>query len=155
MRLRDLGFPESKKDGSLYYITPTLKIKAENVVYLQSEKEFGTFEGLIFEPSLKDLFDASQSHFVQVIASLQSGVFAYSDIQLPTDGTTDPFLRAGSRPVGQTSPSEGDQLTDEIWLALANLWIEVKSRENRTIDPSMVEQSENKVDTVYVQEKEV
>lgn len=147
VELYKLGFPQSRKDGSLYYVTPKLKIKAENVVYLEQDKQFANFSELIYEPSLEKLLEASASHFVQIITTLQSGVFAYSNIQLPTDGSTDPFMRAGSNLIGEKPTGV---LSDDVWFALANLWIAVKEKETKTLSPDEVENSENKSDTLNV-----
>lgn len=137
-RLHDLGFPSSKRDGSLYYVTQKLKIKAENAVYLQSDTEFGTFQGLIFEPSLENLLHESKSYFTQIIQTIQSGVFAYSNIEEKKEnGDVDPFMRAGG---------------DDMWFALANLWIKVAEMNNRTVSSDELNDSENKS---YATEKEI
>lgn len=116
LALREAGFPQLRKYGSMYYVRPDMLINIFDLSALKSDgrTDFeNIFSTLIFKPSLDDLEEQSREFFDQIRYTTQSGIFAYSKIQtgIPNETNPDTFIRAGA---------------ETEWEARAQLFINVK-----------------------------
>lgn len=116
LELKNAGFPQRRKYGSMYYVRQDMLINISDLSVLKSDGDTdfeNVFTTLVFKPTLDDLERESREFFDQIRWTVNSGVFAYSKFRKSDaeDDNPDPYIRAGA----------GDE-----WTARAMLWLEQK-----------------------------
>ena len=162
LEAKELGFPQARKSGAMYYVRPDMLISIEDLTYLRKDgyTDFeDIFNTLVFKPRLDDLSEASRSFFHELIRlpaeeemdeegvkhiAAPESFFAYSNVEDTQvsaemeEGTTkraDKFIRER----GKTE-----------WEARLKLFVHVKRQEKELSPPFDSETSDNQVKSVDI-----